>query len=118
MINLVAAIACYLVVVALLVWLDNRMTAKRLAAESSPAARRTDGHCVQYAIVGGHEIVLDTAQLTDEQIQIICGYTGIIERFNRCPECEVWTTTVANGSLRLRTVIDCPAVQERMAANR
>ena len=78
--------------------------------------RKTDGHCLQYAIVGG-AIVLDTALLDDEAVMKLIHDNPVkygrnvgigVYRFNRSPLCEAWTTM----GRRLRTEIDCPAIQE------
>jgi hypothetical protein len=71
------------------------------------------GHMIQYAVVGSRCVfVADTDALPDEEVRRRAdGASGMIERFNRCPECEVWTTTAGE----LRVGVECPAVQARLA---
>jgi len=77
-------------------------------------------HCIQYAVVGDgfDPIVYNTENLTDEQVRdkirnnpLVYGELPIpatIIRFNRCPECEEWTT---EGG-KLRRGMKCPAVKQ------
>jgi len=82
--------------------------------------RRTDGHCIQYALVG-HDmtLVLDTDKLSDEQVRkeaqrlAMMSFCELdrVDRYNRCLECEVWTM----DGKRLRRNLKCPAIKERVA---
>ena len=90
-----------------------------LKLKGSIMTRRTDGHCIQYAFVGwkGTDLVLDTDRLTDEEVRDVvrCRFdfsngSGPVDRYNRCPECEVLTKV----GKRLRREIECPAVIERL----
>ncbi len=68
-------------------------------------------HMTQYAFVRDR-IVYDTAALTDAQIQKRAGWSNWpVERYDRCPECEMWTTEVG----RLRRETGCPAVLAALA---
>jgi hypothetical protein len=71
-------------------------------------------HMVQYALVGPHSIFIgQTENLTDEQIRERASRIqfvptdATIERYNRCVECEEWTTFKG----KLRKNLDCPAVK-------
>lgn len=78
-------------------------------------------HCIQYAVIGDgfRPVVYNTENLTDEQVrdkikgdQLTYGLLPIpatVTRYNRCPECEVWTT--AGG--KLRRGLKCPAVKQK-----
>ena len=63
-------------------------------------------HCVQYAAVGNEPIyVYGTEDLSDAEVRReavkmmeTVGDDAEVVRYNRCPECEVWTTD--GGKLR------------------
>ena len=72
-------------------------------------------HCVQYAVLSyGNDstVVYDTEKLTDEQIfsSVHPRYGKSVSRYNRCPNCDDWTTSEG----KLRTELDCPAVQRAL----
>lgn len=70
-------------------------------------------HCLQYASVGRSERidVYGTERMTDDEILAEVAKCGVlpipatITRYDRCPECEVWTRVA--GQPRS---IDCPAL--------
>jgi hypothetical protein len=69
-----------------------------------------DMHMVQYCLVGDSAAFVGrTERLTDAEVRAAasCPATASVERFNRCPVCEAWTTEAG----RLRREIDCPAIQ-------
>jgi len=76
-------------------------------------------HMIQYALVGwSGTFVSDTASLTDDEVRqrASCFSRGIdasaqVERYDRCPVCEIWTRT--GGKLRRDS--DCPAVKAALA---
>lgn len=47
-------------------------------------------HCIQYAFVGD-KLVYDTGALTDGEVQRRAHRQGVVERYDRCPECQCWT---------------------------
>ena len=66
-------------------------------------------HTTQYAVVGTRgNVAFDSALLSDAECrQKAHGRAkDTVERFNRCPVCEEWTT---HGGV-LRTDLECPAV--------
>jgi hypothetical protein len=78
-------------------------------------------HMIQYAYVGYRGVLVEhTENMTDEQVRDMVRMYGAgypndrIERFDRCPACEVWTRS--GGTLRPN--IKCPAVVEALAALR
>lgn len=82
-------------------------------------------HCIQYATVGDLEeiIIFGTEHLSDDQIKerVIkqmkeLPYPCTIHRYDRCPECETWTTCL--GKLRTELKKTCPAVKRELAKKR
>jgi hypothetical protein len=80
--------------------------------------RDLDMHTIQYALVGPRCIFVgNTENMTDGEIrQKLCnqlllnGNDDIVERYDRCCECEEWTTVRG----KLRPDSNCPAVQEAL----
>lgn len=71
-------------------------------------------HMIQYAFVGD-TMVPDTSGMNDDEVKARArkggAAIGAVERYNRCPECEAWTTVAG----RLRADLDCPAVKAGLA---
>jgi hypothetical protein len=71
-------------------------------------------HMLQYAIAGD-QIVNHSENMTNDEILEKTRPRGVrdaeVERYNRCPVREEWTT--ASGELRKNS--DCPAVIEALA---
>ena len=70
-------------------------------------------HCLQYAIVdtSPEYEVYNTEKLSDEEIIKKVPWfakSSNVSRFNRCPICEVWTTSGG----KIRQDINCPAIWE------
>jgi len=70
-------------------------------------------HCTQYSICGGVTI-FGTARLSDGEVRAAAkrDLVNSVERFDRCPVCEEWTTIGG----QLRSDVDCPAVIAEISA--